>query len=125
MDTSEVIREVAEHIQKNTTVEAIFGKPVERGHVTIIPVSQIKISGGGGGGSTDEKKNQSPKGSGMGLGVSIKAIPLGYIEIKEDSARFVEISRRSRIKVMVMALGALTVFSLTRMVTNVLGKKCY
>lgn len=60
------------------TVSRVFGEPIERGEVTIIPVAQVQGGGGGGG---DREQNG---GGGFGL----RARPLGVFVIRGDSVEW-------------------------------------
>ncbi len=122
MNVKEVIEEITEKIQKNATVKAVFGDPVEKGKITVIPVATVSIRGGGGGSldsGSDSDENGKSKSRGMGLGVNVKASPVGYIEIDGENARFVEIVQQSKIVFAGIALGAFAVFSLTRMIKKI------
>ncbi len=112
MDVKEIIQEVTEKIQQSANIKAVFGDPVERANITVIPVSKTSISGGGGGGFGHYDDEDRPKGG--GLGMRVKTTPVGYIELTNDSARFVEIAQPSKIIMAGMALGAFTVFSFSR-----------
>jgi len=60
------------------TVSRVFGEPIERGEVTIIPVAQVQGGGGGGG---DREQNA---GGGFGL----RARPVGVFVIRGDSVEW-------------------------------------
>lgn len=65
--------------------EAVFGAPVERDGITVIPVAKVRWGAGGGGGG-----DGADGGSGGGGG--LQAAPAGYIEINGGQARFVRTS---------------------------------
>jgi uncharacterized spore protein YtfJ len=67
-------------------VQAIFGDPVERDGVTVIPVARVRWGAGGGGGA-------APEGSGSGGGGGVAADAVGYIEITSTGASFRPIRR--------------------------------
>jgi len=125
-----IISDVTEKIQNSTNVKAIFGEPVEKGDVTVIPVSRLAIYGGGGGGSekrvekTDENENQEKKNDGgMGLAFITKADPVGFIQIKNNEAVYKEITDHKRIVLAGIGLGAFAVFSLSRLLKRWLKRK--
>jgi uncharacterized spore protein YtfJ len=60
----------------------VFGPPVEREGVTLIPVAWVIGGGGGGVGGPDT----SP---GDGAGFGLVSIPIGAYEIRNGQARFV------------------------------------
>jgi len=59
----------------------IYGEPVERDGVTVIPVAKVGYGFGGGSG---KKEKEEGMGGGGGLGL----MPVGYIEIKNGETRF-------------------------------------
>jgi uncharacterized spore protein YtfJ len=59
------------------TVKRVYGAPIERDGVTIIPVARV-AGGGGGGGGTDIEGGQ-----GGGTGFGIWAAPVGAYVIRE------------------------------------------
>ena len=67
-------------------VQAVFGDPVERAGVTVIPVARVRWGVGGGGGAAVD-------GSGSGGGGGVVADPIGYLEITSAGARFRPIIR--------------------------------
>ncbi|MQA97927.1 MAG: sporulation protein [Streptosporangiales bacterium] len=70
----------------SATVQAVYGEPIERGGVVIIPVARVSIGFGGGGGQGRSKTGESGEGAGGGGGAS--ATPIGYIEIRDGNAQF-------------------------------------
>lgn len=69
------------------TVQRVFGEPIERDGVTIIPVAVIRGGGGGGEGSGPSRdSNQLATGGGVGFGLI--ASPLGVYVIKGGSVRW-------------------------------------
>lgn len=75
---------LAERIGGRARAEAVFGPPVEHGHVTVIPVARIRWGFGGGGG--EDRQGAGASGSGGGGGVA--ADPVGYIEVTDAGATF-------------------------------------
>jgi uncharacterized spore protein YtfJ len=71
----------------------VFGEPVSRDGVTIVPAA--KVSGGGGGGSGEgtpaeghEGKHADTHGRGNGGGFGLSAKPMGAFVIKGNSVRW-------------------------------------
>jgi uncharacterized spore protein YtfJ len=66
-------------------VKRVFGEPIERDGVTIVPVARIRGGGGGGEGTgpaaAEGEKGQAPGGWGGGWGA--QATPAGVYVIKE------------------------------------------
>lgn len=75
------IEGLAQRLGITANAKNIFGEPVERDGVTVIPVAKASYAFGGGGG---EKENE--RGSGGGGGVTVN--PIGYIELKDGETRF-------------------------------------
>jgi Sporulation protein YtfJ (Spore_YtfJ) len=82
---------LAERIGARFDAGAVFGAPVERDGVTVIPVAAIRFGIGGGGGS-DPSKGQGGEGGGGGGSASAA----GYIELKGGRSRFVPVVHPAR-----------------------------
>jgi len=76
-----VAERLARQIGITANAKSIYGEPVERDGVTVIPVAKVAYGFGGGGG-----KKENEEGSGGGGGVMVT--PVGYIEIKNGQTRF-------------------------------------
>ncbi len=83
--TDRFIERLASVIGGRASVQAVFGEPVERGDVTVIPVARVRWGFGGGTGLMDA--GPTP-GSGSGGGGAASADPAGYIEIGPDGTSF-------------------------------------
>lgn len=84
--------------------ETVFGAPIERGGVTVIPVARVRWGAGGGGGSSPGKQGSgTDQGSGGGGGLS--ASPAGYIELRDGHAAFVPIRDYGALAPLVLASG--------------------
>jgi hypothetical protein len=75
---------MAERIGGRASVRAVFGEPIVRGDLTVVPVARVRWGFGGGSGSSEAEAKAS--GSGGGGGVAADAI--GYIEIRAGEATF-------------------------------------
>lgn len=75
------VQDLAERVGARVGAQTVFGEPVEREGVTVIPVARAAWGFGGGSGQGDEGE-----GSGGGGGVSTSAI--GYLEIKDGQTSF-------------------------------------
>lgn len=94
----DLVQRLAERLGLPARASAVFGDAVERSGVTVIPVA--KASWGFGGGSGGEVANQ---GSGGGGGAVVA--PIGFIEVRQDEARFVPI-RDPRLTALRLAVAA-------------------
>ena len=74
----------------------IYGTPVERDGVTVIPVAAARFGIGAGSGS-DPSKRQEGEGGGGGGAIT----PAGYIELKDGRSRFVPIVHPGRMLALV------------------------
>ena len=86
---SELLERIGETVGQRAQVSTIFGEPVEREGVTVIPVAKARFGFGGGGGSGAREANE---GSGGGGGGGVAVTPIGYIEVHDRSAAFKRIS---------------------------------
>lgn len=75
------VRELVEMARDLITVRQVFGDPIERDGVTVIPAALVKGGGGGGGGT-----NEDNSGSGLGFGVSSR--PSGSFVIRGDQVEW-------------------------------------
>lgn len=84
---------------------AVFGDPVEREGVTVIPVARARWGFGGGSGGRGEDE-----GSGGGGGAFVS--PVGYIEPRAGESRFRRIHGRGEIAAVAVACGLTGVVTL-------------
>lgn len=80
MDTTS-LREMVEKAKDLITVRQVFGDPIERNGITIIPAAKVVGGGGGGGGTSD-----GGEGNGGGLGVASR--PSGAFVIRGDQVEW-------------------------------------
>ncbi len=73
-----LLQRLAQYVRTDT----IFGQPVEREDVTVIPVARARLGFGGGGGS--DKTGERGGGAGGALMID----PAGFILIRKGKARF-------------------------------------
>jgi uncharacterized spore protein YtfJ len=83
----QVLDRLAQRIGGRASAEAVFGAPVERGDVTVIPVAKVRWGFGGGSGFGRSPEGQE-MGQGSGGGGGVSAVPLGYIELRAGHAAF-------------------------------------
>ncbi len=82
-----LVERLAKRLGAAAKASAVFGKPVKRGDVTVIPVARARWAFGGGSGV-------SPEGSGGGGGGAGMVSPIGYIEVRDGGAEFKPIADR-------------------------------
>lgn len=65
-------------------VRRVFGEPIERDGVTVVPVASIRGGAGGGGGRGRSPKQEEGEGEGIGGGYGFMARPAGVFVIHGD-----------------------------------------
>jgi Sporulation protein YtfJ (Spore_YtfJ) len=81
---------LAERLGSVARAAAVFGEPVTREGVTVIPVARARAGFGGGSGGDAEH------GSGEGRGGGVLVTPIGWIEISDAGSRFRPLVNRLR-----------------------------
>jgi uncharacterized spore protein YtfJ len=87
--TDDLLSRLADRIGACFTASAVFGEPVERGGVTVIPVAAGRFGFGAGTGTQRDDSGEGGGGGGIMTAV-------GYIEIKDGGTRFVPVVRPGR-----------------------------
>jgi uncharacterized spore protein YtfJ len=95
----ELLSVLAERIGARLGAATVFGAPVERDGVTVVPVAVARFGIGAGSGA-DPSKGQEGEGGGGGGAVA----PTGYIELKDGRSRYVPVVHPTRM--LALALGA-------------------
>jgi uncharacterized spore protein YtfJ len=80
----------------------VFGPPVERGGVTVIPAASV--FGGGGLGGAEEPAEGTPPGGGGGYGVA--AWPAGAFVVRDDRVEWHRAFDSTRFAVTALVVGA-------------------
>ncbi len=75
------VGQLAEKLGASSAAKTIYGDPIDRGDVTIIPVAKVLYGFGGGEGDKDGQ-------GGAGGGGGVKVTPIGYIELKNGESKF-------------------------------------
>ena len=94
---------VAEKLGAAAKASLVFGEPVERDGVTVIPVAKSRWGFGGGAGKTKHEY-----GSGGGGGAQVT--PIGFIEITNGGARFQRIHTVSLPMIVMSGVAGLLLF---------------
>jgi len=82
------LERLAEKVGARASVAAVFGEPVERGELTVIPVARVRWGVGGGAGVAGDAASAPASGSGSGGGGGVTAEPIGYLEIGSSGVTF-------------------------------------
>lgn len=98
-----LIERLGQQLSTTATAQAVYGTPVERDGITVIPVARARYGFGGGGGGGTEAGEAA--GSGLGAGAGVSLTPVGYIELREGRSRFRPI--RSSVVPLVAVSGAI------------------
>jgi uncharacterized spore protein YtfJ len=111
---AELLERLADKLGAKASVSAVFGEPVERDGVTIVPVARVGFGFGAGVGSGRRTKEDDHNQGGGGGGGTM-AVPQGYIEIKDGNAVYRPI-RDVRADILIAALvtGSLVVRTLLK-----------
>ncbi|MDQ3952367.1 MAG: sporulation protein [Actinomycetota bacterium] len=80
MDTT--VKETLDGVRDSITVRKVFGEPVDKDGVTVIPAASVAGGGGGGGG---EEPGDAGSQRGFGTGFGIAARPAGAYVIRGDT----------------------------------------
>ncbi|WP_306323896.1 MULTISPECIES: spore germination protein GerW family protein [unclassified Streptomyces] len=80
-----LLERLAEKLGGRASVAAVFGEPVFREGITVVPVARVGFGFGGGAG---REKAGEKDGEGGGGGGGAGAKPLGFIEIKDGAATY-------------------------------------
>jgi uncharacterized spore protein YtfJ len=73
------VQEILTKAQDTVNVTRVYGMPIEKDGLTIIPAASVSGGGGGGGG---------PAESGGGVGYGMRARPVGAFVIKDGNVRW-------------------------------------
>ncbi len=98
--------QVLDRAREHFTIDRVYGEPIERDGVTVIPVATVALGGGGGGGH-DEAGNE-----GGGGGYGGQARPAGVYEVRGGEVRWRPAIDANR--AIVAAAAVLIAFLLTR-----------
>lgn len=108
------IESLAQKLGKTANAATIYGEPVERDGVTVIPAAKAMYGFGGG---ADMKAGE--EGSGGGGGVAIK--PVGYIEIKDGNTKFKSIPDPERV-IKIIGVAGVVAFMLMKSVDKLVNR---
>ncbi len=89
---------LVERLGGKAHVSAVFGDPIERNGITVIPVARLRwfFGAGSGSGPAAEAEGDGSTSSGSGGGGGGGAEPLGYVEIGPEGATFRPIEDANR-----------------------------
>jgi uncharacterized spore protein YtfJ len=109
-------KEILEQARDTFTVRRVFGEPIERDGLVLVPVAAV--SGGGGAGSGEGRPSEgSPAGTGAGGGFGGTARPVGVYVIDHGQVRWepaVDVGRAIIGAQVVLIVGLLVLRSVLR-----------
>jgi uncharacterized spore protein YtfJ len=79
---------MAEKLGAVARASTVFGEPVARDGITVIPVAKARWGFGGGAGQRRDASDGGTQEDGAGGGGGVQVTPLGFIEIKNNEANF-------------------------------------
>ena len=79
---------MAEKLGAVARAATVFGEPVERDGITVIPVAKARWGFGGGAGKRKDEGSDGKQEDGAGGGGGVQVTPVGFIEIKNHAANF-------------------------------------
>jgi uncharacterized spore protein YtfJ len=107
------VQEILEKAQDTVTVKRVYGTPIEKDGLTIIPAASVGGGGGGGGGPAD---------SGSGVGFGMQARPVGAFVIKDGEVRWEPAIDATRIALRGMLIPIVFAF-VARSIVKTLAKR--
>ena len=106
------VMQTIEQARDSLTVKRVFGDPIEKNGVTVIPAARIQGGAGGGGG-----EGPQGEGRGSGSGFGLNARPVGAFVIRHD-----EVAWRPTIDVNRVILGGQIVVLVALLVARSIAK---
>jgi uncharacterized spore protein YtfJ len=79
---------MAEKLGAVARAATVFGEPVERDGITVIPVAKARWGFGGGAGQRKDEGSGGKQEDGAGGGGGVQVTPVGFIEIANRAATF-------------------------------------
>jgi uncharacterized spore protein YtfJ len=124
--TMDQVKDVFDGVRESFTVSRVFGEPISKDGVMIVPATRI-AGGGGGGGGSDGSHDRSAVDSGpdvagaggLGMGFGGVSKPAGAFVFKDGDVRWVPIVNRDLVAILraaILALSLLTARSIVRRV---------
>ncbi len=118
-------KELLAQARDTMSVKRVFGDPIEKDGVTVIPVARV-MGGAGGGGTVAAEAGEGATGAanpapGMGVGWGVAASPAGVYVIKGDQVIWqpaYDVQRLTLIGGMIAIVGMLVLRSVVRSVVG-------
>lgn len=81
------IHELLDRARDSITVTRVYGEPIERDGVLVIPAASVQ-GGGGGGSGTGTGPGGEGEGTGSGGGYGIRARPVGVFVVRDGDVKW-------------------------------------
>lgn len=81
-EASQAVLDVLRQAVQGKTADTVFGDPIVRDDVTVIPVARVRGRGGGGGGGSRGSQGEEAGGGGFGTGLKLSAEPAGVFVVR-------------------------------------------
>lgn len=91
------IEQTVGRLFNSARVDAIFGEPIERGNVTIIPCAEVTLGLGMGSGANPQDKNTPGMGEGVGGGAAARGRPVAVIVMTREGVKVKPIVNVTRV----------------------------
>lgn len=117
ISNSQTLEQTMSRLVNIARTDAVFGQPVQRDGVTIIPCSEVALGLGLGGGSaprSDTGAEQKQEGEGIGGGGGVRERPVAVIVVTTDGVRVRPIPNVTRIAVSLCTAAACAFLWLAR-----------
>jgi uncharacterized spore protein YtfJ len=114
VDVSRVLSEA----QDTITVRRVYGEPIEKEGLTVIPAAKVRGGGGGGGGSGPEDEEGHSMGSGGGAGFGVVAQPAGAFVVRGDHVEWRPAIDVQKIVLAAFAFSGLVILALRSVLTR-------
>jgi uncharacterized spore protein YtfJ len=102
------VESILTRAQDSITVRRVFGEPIERDGVLVIPAAAVRGGGGGGGGGGSGPEGT---GTGSGAGFGVAARPVGAFVIRDGEVDWRPAVDPGRLALGAFALAAIVVLA--------------
>jgi len=86
------VEEIMAQARETMTVKRVFGDPIDKDGITVIPVARVTGGAGGGEGTGPTPTGGLPEGApppgGSGMGFGVRAVPAGIYVIRDGEVRW-------------------------------------
>ncbi len=102
---AKLVERLAELVGGAAGAHLVYGEPVERQGITIIPVARVRYGFGGGTGRKPHAGARADE-EGEGGGGGVQAMPVGFLILRDGEATYRPIRDPARLTGLALAIGA-------------------